>query len=58
MGFIPWHHLMLVKDFKAIELGLAMNGLNSPIEGHGVYICNTWKVCKKNSNVMNAQKKL
>jgi hypothetical protein len=32
LGFIPHHHLVLVKDFKAIELGLAMNGLNNLIE--------------------------
>ncbi len=29
---------MFVKDFKVVELDLALNGLNSPIEGQGVCI--------------------
>ncbi len=37
-SFVPWYHLVLVKDFKVVELGLALNNLNSPIEGQGVYI--------------------
>ncbi len=38
MGFILRHHFVLVKDFKAIELGMVLNGLNSPIERQGVCI--------------------
>jgi hypothetical protein len=37
-GFVPQHHLVLVKDFKVVKLGLTLNGLNNPIEGYGVCI--------------------
>jgi len=39
LSFVPQHYLMLVKDFKPIKLGMALNGFNSPIEGQRVCIC-------------------
>jgi hypothetical protein len=33
LGFVIWHHLVFIKDFKVVELGMAMNRLNSPIKG-------------------------
>jgi hypothetical protein len=44
-----WWHLVLVKDFRAVELGLALNGLNSPIEGQGVCIWHHLRSLQKNS---------
>ncbi len=40
---------MLVKDFRALEFGLALNGLNSLIEGQGVYIRHHLGSLKTNS---------
>jgi hypothetical protein len=37
-SFVPWHHLVLVKDFRVVELGLAPSSINGPIERQGVYI--------------------
>jgi hypothetical protein len=38
LNFVPQHHLVLVKNFIIVELGLVMNGLNSPIKRQGVCI--------------------
>jgi hypothetical protein len=48
-NFVFQHHLVLIKDFKAIKLGLVLNGLNSPIKGQGVCIWQHLGSLQKNS---------
>jgi hypothetical protein len=49
LNFIPWHHLVLVKDFRIVELGLIMNGLNNIIKRQGVCIWHHLGSLQKNS---------
>jgi hypothetical protein len=37
-GFVPWYHLVLVKDFRVVELGLILSSINGPIERQGIFI--------------------
>jgi hypothetical protein len=48
---------VLVKDFRAIELGLALNGLNNLIERQGIYKWNHLGSPQKNSKHYECIKK-
>jgi hypothetical protein len=56
-GFVPWHHFVLVKDFRAVKLGLALNNLNNPIKGQRVCICHHFGSLQKNSKYYKCTKK-
>ncbi len=57
-GFVPWYHLVLVKDFRVVKLGMALNGLNSPIKGQRTCIWHHLKSLQKNSKCYKFTKKL
>jgi hypothetical protein len=48
---------VFVKDFKAVELGMAFNGLNIPIEGQGACIRHHLKSLQNNSKCYKFIKK-
>jgi hypothetical protein len=50
LSFVFQHHLMLIKDFKVVKLGLVLNGLNSPIKGQGICMWQHLGSLQKNSN--------
>jgi hypothetical protein len=57
-SFLPHHHFMLIKDFRAIKLGLAINSLNSLSKDKEFAYGTNWKVYRKFQIVTNAKRKL
>ncbi len=57
-AFVPQHHFVVVKDFKAIKLGLALNDLNSLSKNKESAYGTNWEVYWKIQIVTSAQRKL
>jgi hypothetical protein len=43
-AFVPQHHFVVVKDFKAIKLGLALNDLNGLSKNKEFAYGTNWEV--------------
>jgi hypothetical protein len=57
LGFVPWHHLVFVKDFKAVKLCLVLNDLYTPIEGQKLGICHHLIIMQRNTKCYKCTEK-
>jgi hypothetical protein len=57
LGFVFWHHFVLVKNFRAIKLGMVVNDLNSHIKGQGIRIWHHSRSLQKKSKCYKCTKK-